>query len=1409
MRCYPCILLWACLALTGHALHAQGGAGYWSLVTSKTLVDGTKSQGDNTGWSSYKSNSFEGYIQRIKKGESGSSADRFSVEFEGKTYSYDGTQATKDRLKSDPKYYQAYYYASLNPDKVTWHGGGGGTRDTKEIHKLSVTWSSPPQYVKVGEENKITVTFKGMWDGAPFNYDKHSEVVNPRTVAAANEGFNVGLLVQPMCALDFEGVKVNFDRYKQGLMRCNSIAEAERISSEEFFTEADEARLDAVRKKAAAEGRNLEEELDKVYWTPEDWDTVMRLSGESRLAYSGGPWGHERAFPKGSFMLVRATFEYSTIAISPVAGIRPDRKTIFSVSQYFLYQFTPEGGDVEVIVDAKDKSGEDDGTLLPPWIVPGSDSDGGLPGIPAWVIPVGVGVAVGGLVGSAIRRRRKKSKDAGDDPGDDGREEEQKEPSSYKMILYKEFGNTLVVNDPPKTVGARIEEITAKGQHIARPDLTARITVAEGDNIKVLATGMTEKYRCAKIQVQELPKTGPMEGSVLFTFRDLGGALTTRMVFQLADGKVEFFQENLTMPARYDEEFRLPFVVHGVSEEATVEASIGRAYDVKVEKDKKTGAWYAVIKELDKKEGRAGEYTNYTLTVTATDPNGHQVEGTLPVMRMHMGLMFRTEGYLGCFPERYDPMKHPMELKSVQEGVAYAPSLNDARYTFLYWNKKSNRLVHILPEHQKIKLTAMPLEGAGAEDEKNRYFSRETKGMSDEDFAKKIKPQRLDYSITEDNTMCSYIYANALLDAPSRRKIRLCLSYEFTDPETPGAEPVEYKAEQVVWATSQPLRDCSPDELYELEKKDKEVTRVLYRIQDFIINHDLLNRIGPIYRTVEMLLDGYDVRFGYDPVLVNRVRQSYLDFVSGRTLGANATPEGVESLGLAAELVHALAMTSDQAEAWLDEHAGFFGRMAISICTLGWADAALTGLKVCREMEDVVTREKNPGGCWEAFFVGVKVVAVEALQDAVSDYVMGGVMERVGKSHPEFFDSLESMAAKTKEKLGVFGMDVKDVYADMKNYASERWGKRTLNQFDNARLLNSNAGRSADDVIMDFRRNSKWSAEEAMEDQMFRNANMDGLRKVKEFERAYHDYRYYRTPEAEMNFKRMCYEIQTDKIAQKQLALYKSDYAGNVRSEYYRTLSNDYTHIDRDARRYVAQELQAKGYNVHEEDISIFCATNSNKTKLMDGDAITRDRDVTILVKRKPTKDMPNPIPEEISQDIAEKAYARAYTERTGLTMSKGDQCVVQPGSLERIGAGADDLNRGFKKEFFGEAYQDVKGVANAFEHKPAEWIEAGLADAKMGLFAQALAKQEEGLRQAVKLFNNSLYPRATFRGTLSKLSPKQIEMFKVISKLEVVSQGATSLSLPEVKKILRDVYKVEITDVPGILKSMLLAVES
>ena len=29
------------------------------------------------------------------------------------------------------------------------------------------------------------------------------------------------------------------------------------------------------------------------------------------------------------------------------------------------------------------------------------------------------------------------------------------------------------------------------------------------------------------------------------------------------------------------------------------------------------------------------------------------------------------------------------------------------------------------------------------------------------------------------------------------------------------------------------------------------------------------------------------------------------------------------------------------------------------------------------------------------------------------------------------------------------------------------------------------------------------SAEEAMEDQMFRNANMDGLRKVKEFERAY------------------------------------------------------------------------------------------------------------------------------------------------------------------------------------------------------------------------------------------------------------------------------------------------------------------
>ena len=172
---------------------------------------------------------------------------------------------------------------------------------------------------------------------------------------------------------------------------------------------------------------------------------------------------------------------------------------------HWLYQFVPDGGEVEVTVDVKDTPGEEEGGTLPPW-----------------VIPTAIGLVGGALVGRAIRKRRKAKGDEG--PEDNGpseeeeqpQEEEEEAPSTFKMIIYKEFGNTLTLGAAPRIVGARIEEITARGQHKERPDLTAKITVEEGAYIKISQVGLTSRYRCAEIRVDEAPPKEPKTGYFYF-----------------------------------------------------------------------------------------------------------------------------------------------------------------------------------------------------------------------------------------------------------------------------------------------------------------------------------------------------------------------------------------------------------------------------------------------------------------------------------------------------------------------------------------------------------------------------------------------------------------------------------------------------------------------------------------------------------------------------------------------------------------------------------------------------------------------------------------------------------------------------------------------------------------------------
>ena len=198
-----------------------------------------------------------------------------------------------------------------------------------------------------------------------------------------------------------------------------------------------------------------------------------------------------------------------------------------------------------------------------------------------------------------------------------------------------------------------------------------------------------------------------------------------------------------------------------------------------------------------------------------------------------------------------------------------------------------------------------------------------------------------------------------------------------------------------------------------------------------------------------------------------------------------------------------------------------------------------------------------------------------------------------------------------------------------------------------------------------------------------------------------------------------------------------------------------------------------------------------------------------MMYKPKPTKANPHPLPQEVPQNIAEECYGEAYQKRTGMTMKEGDQAVVQKGSKEMIGAGEKDLNAAFKKEHFNEKFIDLDGVATAYEHKPAEWIQEGARLRALGDEAGALAKEEEGLRQALKLYFNSLEKRATYRGTISRIKPQEAELFHVMKWLEVKKQGSYSISMTDFKKIIKTRYNMEITDVPTLMKDLVYRLEA
>ncbi len=1404
-------IVWFCMSITqGNAVFAQD-KGYWTLKYSEIVSDSKRYPLNEGGLYDYGPNFIDFTL----------------FEYDKTSYQNGKTMVNGEELV-DPSNTEAYREQleriTSSGEPIVFQIPGEKTEVKKTPIPLNFTWENPSEIIPIGKEHELVVGHMLKYNNILYSEAKRRFSTSPHVESdPSSKGFTpfnpgsvaLGYLVSKYGGCDYLQLtqyftvtilpelsrKYNYDYIVKAISNNSSPDEID----EDIYKYVESAEKEIAKYGSDYTWQCIADESLKDSPSVTMGKIIYSPISEGQFHSGKEAWNMSMLIGKNAVMVVKLC-TWVRYAEYKSGGSWIDKPC--KISQYYVYKRNDDGEINQATTYASSDEGEDEGTLLPPWVY-----------IPALLIGAGTILVTTknkkkkkGATGQKEDKKEEK-KEKGKFEEENQKEKIAKKPSSYKMYIYKEFGDTLKIDDEPQFVGARIEEITADGTRIDRQDLTNQIEIEAGENIEVMATGNRGKYRCAKIRVPSIPK-GSNSGCIYFTYSSPTGGLRNKVVFKIEAPEIVFFQENLTLPAVYKETSRLPFVIKGIPGEIIdhCEASFGdKDYTVEIEKsDDSDILWFAVIKEVNKKPMEPGKSTYHEINVKGFTKDGHVIETTFPVIRLQMGLYFECSGLVGCYVEPYDPVKHNRSLiLNPDARFKITPAQTFGTFTLLTWDKEKHHVIRVLPDIDKATNAAFKITVVPNDDAENFVYSeaesRNTLSMSEEEFIGKLGIDAIIDQVEDDLSVRLRIFAHQFMDAPSRRHAKLTISMKY-DGE-------EYSAEKEVLLTSMPLREGGMESLKTEQEIDEDIKDRLYYIKNSIKKMGAVNNLFPVIKTIDLMLDGYHHMFGFDAAQLQQVISTYNKFCRGEVIGANAEPESMEDIGFLAETMRAFANTGTQVEEWMATHGSWKTRMALGLITLGWSEAALTACKTQKMMIDVVEREKDPGGAWEAFRVGV----IEVAKEYAFEKVTGKIMDEVGglakKTSPELFaktqKNIGNVGGKVQEKLGFLGKDVKDVFKDIKGYAAEKFGSKTVAQVDDALSMLKKADKNLDDAISDFRRKATYTPEEELEEIAYNEALQQSMHTVKEYEEAYLEWAANRTQENLKRIEEYVLKIQGNKAAQRALSLYNGKWGNNLRARFYDIQQPINRTVQNKAAVYIAEKMRSKGYNVDVDDIYAFHATNSNVESLHNGTSITRDLDVTMKVRGKRISGGGEPVDFDVPQDIAEECYSRAYKETTGYSITKNDHSVVQTGSPEMIGCGESDLRKAFDRESMRETFTDPMGVADAFKHKVDEWLNRGDM-AKVAGDNEYGHLWEEGIRQGSKTSEKCLIPMAVENGCLTKLPMKDVEFLKSLNRVQVVSSGPLAgLSPTDFNKFIQFRFGMDKTKVGDKLKEICLIIEN
>ncbi|MBR3455872.1 MAG: hypothetical protein IKH26_11145 [Bacteroidaceae bacterium] len=1023
------LLIWMQIPFSASAQEKKGN---WNLSVKKTFMEGQHSNGNNTGIL----NGHEGFAE-------------FQI------------------LHVKP--------ASVDTDGSYNNQGGNSTKEQRKLHTLSVEWSQPPQYVKVGEENGITVDFEATLDGVPY---APGLLAKDRYFIAA-EGYTISIEVVVMPEIAIGRYIYGFSLMQQMLNESNTPQDLGNAMGR-FM---DQAGIDEA---------SMDEAIQQAYGYSENkpmWQSDLSDQASGRLVFEDNDWLMNLKLGKDSYMLVVVKSAFISRSLI-------QENTTYMVSQYYLYKYG--GSDVDVTTHAGDrgkwKPREGSGST-------GHGEEGGSESegteLPPWIIPVGVIGTIGAIGGfTLLRNLRKKDENEGVGPvkpdsrpyasplpppplsqqppplmqqpppmsppltpqpppltpqppplspavppltppppipPQEKKGDRDKKPSTFKMILYRECGDTLMVGDEPTVVGARIEEITVNGEHIDRQDLTAQIEINEGENIKIVKTGRFDNYRAAHVVVTELPKKEPMEGDVWFIFRAPGGALRNRLVFNIEDGEIRFKQDNLTLPARYEKVVRLPFVVVGINDGTAVIKSFitdghdkeTQDYSIKTEWSSKDGCYYAIIKDQvtdpKKDEGIAGNYLGYTIHLEATQKDNPKriIKGRLPLYRYYMGLVMRMSGDVHCFYEEYEPGRHDPELKvHKSDGKDYAPAQQECYLKLYDYDEKEHKLYVIDPKPISVKWTVKEIVDQGGaqkvlmdllgneETQKGLDITLAASGLgsigtlvSDAhrrvfkdyqlvekrrfEFQKMLNSLGLQFKAEwlsggEGNIYYLLRCVKSVLIAPNRFDAEMEITAEHNSKL--------YTFKRTVHILSQPRRSYdSVEAVKAAPKQDEEIEKGLHEIEGGLIAAGLTREMAPLLYFIRLQLDFYDVDFGYDARNIRAIQNCYRHALQRQK---DELHEKVEAMD-AVDNIEKYSL-----DWWLEisyeghdllANMNWAERMGFAIASFGFSEMVFN---IPYEMRKCIVEGKGNKTALDAFKVG----ALEAIWVYGVEQIVGGVI---------------------------------------------------------------------------------------------------------------------------------------------------------------------------------------------------------------------------------------------------------------------------------------------------------------------------------------------------------------------------------------------------------------------------------